>query len=432
MSNTDQADLPGGTLQAIRIRKGLLSIDAGESTPSDRSIEKRRLRKHYVLNVIRENGPLSRAEIAKTSGLNLPSVSSLVDELISDGLVAEQEARHAVRGRRPIPVYLREDAVCVLGIDIGKRTTTTLLINLGAKTLASYERPTPELTTPEAYTQWALAAADEILSSSRDFIPPLAGIGVALPGLVSTNGTSNGSSVDGTVASGESWLAVEPIRAALSQAYDVAVLVDNDARVAVPGVRWFSNGRPLYKNVAVLNVGLGLGMGVLINGHVLRGAQGFAGEIGHTPLGDPNVPCFCGRKGCLETMASGAAIGRMALEAGLQTDDVEELAIMAREGNPMAREVFADFAEALGRGVAVIINLFNPEAVILSGKVARASDVFIDDMKRSTEQHALPALLAKTHILVENPGKNLSSLGAVALVLHHIFHSSNIPYEKVI
>src|SRR5690606_14979481 len=111
----------------------LVAVNKPATTPSDRSIEKRRLRKHFILNVIREQGPLSRAEIAKVADFNLPSVSSLVDELIADGLAQEEKARHVLRGRRPIPVFLKQDAACALGIDVGKRTTTALLSNLAAK-----------------------------------------------------------------------------------------------------------------------------------------------------------------------------------------------------------------------------------------------------------------------------------------------------------
>lgn len=427
-----ETDTEATDLMEIPFRRDLLVMPSPESTPSDRSIDKRRIRKHFVLNVIREHGPLSRAEIAKQSGLNLPSVSSLMDDLIADGLVIEQEARLSLRGRRPIPVYLRDDAASVLGIDIGKRTTTTLLTNLRAKSLLSYERPTPELTSPEAYTAWAMEVAESILQEASGFMPPLCGIGVALPGLVSSANSDAPTVGEGAVVSGESWMAVEAMRKALSEAFGVEVLVDNDARINVPGATWFSNRQPKFKNFAVLNIGIGLGLGILANGHVLRGAQGFAGEIGHIPLGREGVPCYCGLSGCLENAASGAAIADMAKERGYKTQDVEELAQMAREGDAGAQEIFRIFAVALGRGVATIINLFNPEAIILSGKVSRAADVFLADLKTSMAAHALPAPFAETVLMVENPAKNLSSLGAVAVVLHQIFYSSHISFEEVI
>lgn len=413
----------------LKIRPDLL-LRHVPTTPSDRSVEKRRLRKYFVLNVIREKGPLSRAEIAKVSGLNLPSVSSLVDELVSDGLAVEEEARMALRGRRPIPVSLRADAACVLGIDIGKSTSMTMLTDLATNTILKTECPTPALESRADHAAWALQLVKDTFAQLKAPPPPLCGIGVALPGLIAVNEDhviapgGNGSQQPETVIAGL-------VQDALIEAYGVQVLVENDARVMVPGVRWFRE-EPPSQNFAVLNIGFGLGMGISLNGRLLSGAQGFAGELGHIPLGRPGVACFCGGTGCLETTASGAGLASMARQRGLATDDVEELVRMAREGDAAAQEIFNEFAAALGRGVATIVNLFNPEAIILTGKVSRASDVFLDRMNETVAMHALPAALTKVRVVVEDARTNLSLLGAVAVVLNHIFFSSRVSYEEVI
>lgn len=392
---------------------------------------KRRLRKHFVLNVIRENGPLSRAEIAKVSGLNLPSVSSLVDELVTDELVMEEEARTAVRGRRPIPVSLRDNAACVLGIDIGKVSTTTMLANLSAKVLRTTERPTPHLTTPDEHAAWVVQVARETFEQSPDEVPPLCGMGVALAGLVPDVESGSPSGENGNVSHADSAGIATAVHTALRDAFGVEVLVENDARLMVPGWRWFGE-KAKSQNFAVLNVGYGLGLGISLNGRLLSGAQGFAGELGHIPLGRPDVNCYCGGRGCLENTASGAALTAMARERGLKITDVGELADLARNGDTKALELFQEFAAALGRGVATVINLFNPEVIILTGKVSRASDLFLDEVKQSVREHALPAALARTQITVETPDVNLSLVGAVAVVLNQIFFSSRISFEEVI
>ncbi len=415
---------------SVPVRNDLVILPRAGSSPMDKSFEMRRIRKHFVLNLIREQPGLSRAEIAKQAGLNLPSVSALVDELVSDELVKEQDARPSLRGRPPIPILLREDAASVLGIDIGKKTTTMFLANLKGQPLVSFERPTPTLFSPEAYTEWTLEVADEILGQSASYMPPLCGIGVAVPGLV-TSVASNVAAGPGAVGAGESWLAVESVRKALADKYRVEVLVDNDARLCVTGATWFSTGRRKYKNLAVLNLGFGLGLGVMVNGHLLRGEKGFAGEIGHIPLGRPGAPCYCGRSGCLETIASGAAITALAKERGLPVTDVEELAKRARQGFEDATAVFDVYADGIGRAAASIINLFNPEAIILTGKVSRAADVFLDSMKASMAAHSLPAAVMDTEIIVE-PAKNLSILGAVAVVLNQVFFSSHISVEEIL
>jgi len=335
-----------------------------------------------------------------------------------------------LRGRRPIPVFLNPDAASVLGIDIGKRTTTVLLTNLVADTIETFERPTPSFRSPQACADWAVEMAQAMFTATGNDIPPLCGIGVALPGLVSIEATEGTTSAP--VPEGIGAAAVEPVRAALAAIYIVEVLVDNDARIMVPGVQWSGSEESHCQSFVVISIGYGLGIGVALNGQILSGAHGFAGEIGHIPLGRPDIACYCGRLGCLDNTASGAALSSMALQQGLPTSDVTQLATMARNGNVAAREVFSTFAMALGRGVATLISLFNPEAVIIHGKVSRAADLFMPAVKEAVARHTLPAPLANVKIVVADPEKNLSSLGAVAVVLNKIYFSSQVTFEEVI
>lgn len=422
MSTKSASNPASAPASPLPYRRDLLVVQSAESTPSDRSIEKRRLRKHFVLNVIRENPGLSRAEIAKSSGFNLPSVSSLVDELIEDGLAYEEEARHVMRGRRPVPVYLKEDAATVLGIDIGKQTTTALLANMTGKTHINIERPTPSLKSPEDYANWVLETANSVLAKAGTETPPLCGIGVVLPGLIASNESPGGTAEEPSTA----------VRKILMEHFNVEVLVENDARVMVAGLQWFKNSQQRYKNFAVLNLGIGLGLGVCVNGQLLQGESGFAGEIGHVPLGRPGAKCYCGAEGCLETIASGAAISNMAAARGLKNTNVEDVAALARKGDANALAVFDEFAGALGRGIATIIALFNPQAILISGKVSRASDLFLEPMLESARRHALPPSISKVDIVVENPDTNLSSQGAVAMVLCRIYYTNHVTFEEVI
>jgi len=432
MSNTPQilARTPE-TSGKVPVRTDLVIVPKPGSTPMLKSVEMRRIKKHFVLNTIRETPGQSRAEIAKTAGLNVPNVATLVDELLSDGLVKEEEARQSIRGRRPIPVFINEQAASVLGIDIGKKSTSMILTNLKGDILVSFERPTPDLRTPQQYTSWASEVAEKILMESRSFMPPLCGIGVAVPGLVSAT-SRHLPKVNGAVSSGESWSVVEAIESSLKSSFGVEVLVDNDARLCVTGATWFTSGAAKLQNVAVLNVGFGLGLGVMINGQMLKGSKGFAGEIGHIPLGRRDVPCFCGRSGCLENIVSGAALSALAQERGLSSTDVEELAQNARDGVKDAAEIFELFADSLGKTLATIINLFDPELIILTGKVSRAADIFYDNMTLAMYNHSLPASSSGTNILVEGAGKNLSSLGAVAVVLNQIFCTRHISIEEIL
>lgn len=405
----------------LAIRSDLVVVP-NNATPADRSIEKRRLRKHLVLNVIRERGPLSRADISKISGYNLPNVSSLVDELVADDLVREEEARAVPRGRRPIPVYLNENYAAVLGMDVGRSSTISILVNLAGKVLARVEDRTPELDTIDAHVQWVQKVADRALKGQGAPIPPLCGIGVGLPGLILKETNGKGQQATGPASA---------ISTALQARYGVPGLVENDARMMALGSSWFGEGSR-FENFAIINIGQGIGLGVVLGGRVFSGKQGFGGELGYVPLGETGAGSLLGNPDALENIASGAGLMRLARRRRLKVRDVAELADAARKGSAPAREVFGAFAESLGRGISTVLNLLDPEAVILCGRVTRASDLFLEQTLAETRRHTLAPIFNSTQIMVSRLDVDLGPLGAAASILHLIFKTAHLNVDEVI
>ena len=407
-----------------RIREGLL-LTQSPTSPAERTQEKRRIRKHQVLDCIRRHGPIARTEIARVLAFNLPSVSNLVDELVSEGLATEDAAKKTPLGRRPIPVVLNSSAACVMGVDVGKSATIGLLMNLGGTILGRQESSTPQGMTMEEQGVWVSRFARELLDAQSDTIPPLAGIGIGLPGVLHRPDRVN------------SLLApeAEAVRSEVEKAIGVTVLVENDARMMAHGVLWFKRSQE-WKTFAVLNLGVGLGMGMVIDRDVFTGFAGNAGEIGHLPLGQPGLPCYCGAQGCLENIVSGVGLERLAREAGLTLDgeapSARELATMAREGNPGALKVWATFADGLARGIGVIISLFNPQAVILTGRIGQSADLFLDEVRAQLHKYSLPAMTEGTQLMVSELRENAGPLGTCACVMQHIFSASHIPIESIV
>lgn len=407
-----------------RIRPGLL-LTQSPTSPAERTQEKRRIRKHQVLDCIRRHGPIARTEIARVLAFNLPSVSNLVDELVSEGLATEDVAKKTPLGRRPIPVSLNSNAACVMGIDVGKSTTIGLLMNLGGTILGRQESSTPQGMSMEEQGVWVARFARELLDAQSDTIPPLAGIGIGLPGVLHRPDRVN------------SLLApeAEAVRSEVEKAIGVTVLVENDARMMAHGVLWFKRSQE-WKTFAVLNLGVGLGMGMVIDRDVFTGFAGNAGEIGHLPLGQPDLPCYCGAQGCLENIVSGLGLERLAREAGLKVDgewpNARELATMAREGNPGALKVWATFADGLARGIGVIISLFNPQAVILTGRIGQSADLYLDEVRTQLHKYSLPAMTEGTQLMVSELRENAGPLGTCACVMQHIFSASHIPIESIV
>jgi len=411
-------------LPGIRTRQGLLLLKNPDS-PAERTAEKRRIRKHQVLDAIRRYGPIARVEIARKLGFNLPTVSGLVDELVRDGLAIETEPRHTAIGRRPIPVVLNPHAACVLGVDLGKITTIGLIMNLAGSILGRTEKPTPSFSSPQEQGAWVQDFVREFLLEHGEALPPLAGVAVALPGFIYRPERAERHLTP----------EVEEIQRRLEEDLDVPIIVDNDAQMMALGALWFGNAAD-YRTFCVLNIGYGIGMGTVIDRVVYQGHFGHAGEIGHVPLGESGLPCYCGGHSCLENTASGSGVERMARERGLFPADrpftAYDVAELARNGNRLAQEIWNDFARALAHAIGAVITLFNPQAVILAGRYTRCSDVFFNAMMEELRKTTFPALLNETDIVVSDLKENAGPLGTCACVLHHIFSASHIPAVAVV
>jgi len=404
----------------LPVRPGLI-IKPNTSTPAERSLEQRRIRKHAVLNVIRKRGPISRSEIARILKFNVPHTSELVEDLLAERLVYEEKPRIIPRGRWPIPLRLNASAASVLGIDIGRTATITILTNLAGEILTRLEEPTPPLNTMQSYLNWLEHILTEIAEHTDLTIPPVAGIGIALPGLVAS---SHGR------AGGNPELA-EELEQYVRSFTGAPTIVDNDARMMAYGWYWFADGYR-HSSFAVLNIGQGLGLGLFLEGKIYSGTHGFAGEIGYVPAGEHDVPGFLGHPEALENSASGAGLLRLSRERGLEVESAETIAQYARQGVEQAIEVFNIFADYLGRALATVMNLFDPEAVILAGRICRSHDLFFDRSLAAAERHTLAPIFHRTQISVSHLDVNLTCLGAVGCIFHHMFLTSHVDVHELL
>ncbi len=405
----------------VPVRKGLVVIPTAQ-TPADRSIDKRRLRKHAILNVLRRHAPLSRAEVAKETGFNMRTTSMLIEEMVREELILEHEAVETPRGRRPTPLSLNARAASVLGIDIGRNRTIGRLMDLGGGLIVEAELQTPPIGQAEKFAGWALRTARRTIEQAGGGFPPVCGIGVGIPDLVERNGEN--ALFDKQKAAGH-------IRRELMEEFGIEVLVDVDVRLMSRGSLWFGAGRD-YRHFAVLKLGAGLGLGVVIDNELMGGGLEQPMELGHTPMGAVGARCYCGASGCLETVTSGIGIERLAREAGLADPQAPAVAEAARTGDKAALRVFDRFAEGLGRAVATVVNLYAPEAVILSGRLTRAADLYVGRAREVAGRHALGPRFRRVKLIVSDPNARLGALGSVAIVYDHIFHSHHVDVDEVL
>ena len=387
------------------------------------------INKHAVLDLIRFTpGGISRVELAQRLFLTRAAVTPIVNDLIQTGLIHETRSRTASSGRPPILLEINATRGMVAGIDMGASHLTILIANFAAQVLAENEIPFNIADGPRDCIQ----KADETLHSL------LAGLGLGLSNLAAI-----GLGVPGpTVAKAGMVLAPPimpgwdrfPIRDTLEKLWGCPVSLNNDADLGVLGEWAYGAGRG-EQNLAYIKVGTGIGAGLFIEGQIYRGATGSAGEIGHMTIDENGPLCTCGNRGCLEAMAGGRAIMAKAHEAiklNKRTElsdhpDPDNITVMdvakaAARGDLVAQEILAEAGNQLGIALTSLVNLFNPNIVIVGGGVAQTGDLFLEPIRKAVFKRSLPAAVQAVRITTALLGKRSTSMGAVVQALSTALH----------
>jgi N-acetylglucosamine repressor len=380
----------------------------------------RAINRSTILNSIKTYGAIPRAEIARLTGLSPATVTGITAELIQDNLVFEKESGDSSGGRRPIMLAINPNGGCVVGIKVMEDHALGALTDLEASLLGKQSYPLTD-TSPEGISRSLSELVAELLKMSENPAPNLMGVGVGLAGIVEAGqGLVRQSPFFG-------WNDV-PLREMIQSKVNVPVYVDNDVNTLAFAEKWFGAGRGI-DNFLVVTVGRGIGLGIVSNGQFNHGARGGAGEIGHTVIQPGGELCACGKRGCLEMYASEPALLRQAAKAFEQGQlsslpkTPEELIALAASGEKVAQEIFARAGELLGQSIANLVNIFNPQRVLINGEGVRAGNWLFDPMRSAIDEHTMPGLRQDVSILVEPLGDDAWARGAASLVLHELFES---------
>ncbi|MBK8780711.1 MAG: ROK family transcriptional regulator [Anaerolineales bacterium] len=380
----------------------------------------RAINRSTILNSIKTNGAIPRAEIARLTGLSPATVTGITAELIQDNLVFEKESGDSSGGRRPIMLAINPNGGCVVGIKVMEDHALGALTDLEASLLGKQSYPLTD-TSPEGISRSLSELVAELLKMSENPAPNLMGVGVGLAGIVEAGqGLVRQSPFFG-------WNDV-PLREMIQNRVNVPVYVDNDVNTLAFAEKWFGAGRGV-DNFLVVTVGRGIGLGIVSNGQFNHGVRGGAGEIGHTVIQPGGELCACGKRGCLEMYASEPALLRQAAKAFEQGQlsslpkTPEELIALAASGEKAAQEIFARAGELLGQSIANLVNIFNPQRVLINGEGVRAGNWLFDPMRAAIDEHTMPGLRQDVSILVEPLGDDAWARGAASLVLHELFES---------
>jgi len=379
---------------------------AGTQRPGSQSALRHRNRQRIV-DTLLGSGPSTQAELSRLTGLSAATVSNLVRIMAAEGAVLTSPTTSS--GRRALSVRLADDGAIAVGMDFGRRHLRIVLATPGYTVLA--ERFVELAPGHEASDGIDLAV--DLLQAMLDeqALAPssVLGVGVGVPGPIDRR---TGRVVQGTIL--PEWVGID-LRALEARIHH-PVLFDNDANLgALAEIAW--GPHTSAEDLVFVKVGTGIGAGLVLGGRTFYGARGVTGEIGHGSMIEQGVVCHCGNRGCLETVASTSMMIDLLSRAGQDRVTTADVVRNARQGDSATLRVLEDAGVALGRALANLANLINPEVLVIGGPLAGLGEILLQPVSRGLRRHAVPVIGDTTAVVMSSLGDRAEALGAAALVL---------------
>lgn len=382
------------------------------------NIYKRELKKHLYFSKM-----LSCADLSLLTNKSLPFTTKFLNELIADGSVIETGYALSTGGRRPQMYSLKPDLHYIVSVAVDQLITTICMVDMQNNLVGDFVKVNLPLQDNANSLEQLKDALISFVESSKISKDKIAGIGISMPGFVDVKKGINHS----FFPSGD-----ESIISFIQKEIDIPVLIDNDSSLIGLAELRMGTARN-HNNVMVINIGWGVGLGMILNAGLFRGHNGFAGEFSHIPVFKNNKICSCGKTGCLETETSllvivqkaieGLKKGRMSVLNNFSFENVEEscnaIIDAASKGDTFAVELFSEAGYNLGLGISILITLMNPELIVLSGRGAAAGKLWLAPIQQAINEHCIPKIAEDTEIKISNFGQKVNLLGAAALVMEN-------------
>ena len=371
----------------------------------------RQINRRIALNLIRRHQPLSRAELARRSGLQRSTVSAIINQLIAEGWVTEGASVVSARGRRPRFLHLNVERAGILAVDVRPVTTRVALAGLDARFTMQTSWPTPD--SPDEFVREVADTMATFRQTYGDVV--WEGVGVSVAGRVDSSGRL-------VFAPNMRWAPVA-LKQLLESAIGLPVVIENAASACALAELWFGRQPDDVKHLAAVTVSEGVGVGLLVNGQVVHGQDAMAGEFGHVMLIEHGHPCLCGKRGCWEQYASNTSAVRYYLGEKPRNEytpeeralKITDLMRRADEGDARAIETLERQAHYVGMGLAPIVTGLAPQVVVIVGEITGAWHRVGPIVDRVMKDHALPMIT--TRLVPTDPATQPRLRGAVALVV---------------
>lgn len=364
---------------------------------------------------------MSCLDLSKRINKSLPNTTLRLNELMTHGVVVENGYAPSTGGRKPLVYSLASDFMFTLAVAVDQFVVRMVLMNMQNQQVSRVHEAAINFYNNPDYIKNLADEIENYVSASGIYKNRIAGIGIAMPGFVDPQKGVN-YSFEGSSS----------ITSVVSQRVGIKVYIDNDSSVIGLAEQKFGEVGDI-SNAMVINIGWGIGLGMILDGQLFRGTSGFAGEFSHIPMFSNNKLCSCGKHGCLETESSLFVILEKAKErlrngelsslsiAEIEKGDFEHsfrsLKDAALKGDKLAIGLFSEAGYNIGRGVAVLVHLLNPELIVLSGRGASVGRIWEAPIQQAMNEHCIPRLSENTKIIVSKLGHQAELLGAAALVM---------------
>jgi glucokinase-like ROK family protein len=401
--------------------------------PQDRNIsctESNKIRQYRkILSFLHSNGYTSAPELSKYLKISLPTCILLLNDLIASGYLINIGIGESSGGRKPTLYGLPENTFHVISCDFRRFSTIMAILDCYNKFVTPLIEIDTHIDDPDLVDK-LYVAAQKLMSDHNIPDEKVLGLGAGMPGLIDSKAGINYTIKDKKR---------QNIRKDLNQHFNKLVYIDNDARMHAHGEFHFGAAKD-YNNAIIIHWSWGLGLGIFINGQLFSGNNGFAGEFSHIPMVENGDLCICGKRGCLETIASSNTIMKR-IEQGFADNAIsslinrfkdrpekvtpEDVIFSARQGDEFCISILNDIGKAMGKGLSYIIQLLNPEVIVLSGPLSKAKQYVLSPIQQSLNRLCLEKISSNTTIIVSDMGDQSALLGTAEMVFQKYFAEMN-------
>lgn len=397
----------------------------------------KKMNRMTVLNIIKANELISRQQLAQLTGLTPPAITGIIRELLDIGFVMEVGLGTSQGGRRPVKLKFNAKAGYVIGVEVTSNETVLVIADLENDPIHSMNVDI-DMTDPEVGIPQLLATIQQVRNSQENAGKNFLGVGIAFPGLI----TAKEGIIKRSINLGPKWRQF-PLKKTLESELRLPVFIESNAKSSALAEWWFGGGTN-FRNLVYINLGEGISAGIISADRVIQGAGGHAGEIGHSFMMEDGPLCNCGNRGCLEAIAGIPALLRktnedlplMNAEDLLKLDwekngkiEMEDILQYAGVEGSYSRQLLQHAANYVGLTIANVINMYNPEAVFIGGKLAVMAETFIELIREKVNSHSFPDIARSTKIEISALGTHSGVIGSCALALRELLHSDSTILE---